>query len=72
VVLTAFGELTVSALLWSPGNETIGVLIFALNEGGDAAGAAAVSVLCLLAVFAMVGLAALLPASARKVLPWSV
>ncbi len=72
VLLTTFGELTVSALLWSPGNETIGVLIFALNEGGDAAGAAAVSVLCLLAVFAVVGLATLLPASARKVLPWSV
>lgn len=71
VLLTAFGELTVSALLWSPGSETVGVLIFSLNEGGDVAQAAAVSVLCLAAVFAVVGLTALLPASARKVLPWS-
>ena len=71
VLLTAFGELTVSALLWSPGNETIGVLIFSLNEGGDIAGAAAVSVLCLAAVFAVAGLTALLPASARRVLPWA-
>ena len=51
--LTAFGELTVSALLWSPGSETVGVLIFGLNEGGDVAGAAAASVLCLLLVFAL-------------------
>jgi len=71
VLLTAFGELTVSALLWSPGNETIGVLIFSLNEGGDIAGAAAVSVLCLTAVFATAGLTALLPAPARRVLPWA-
>jgi iron(III) transport system permease protein len=71
VLLTAFGELTVSALLWSPGHETIGVLIFSLNEGGDIAGAAAVSVLCLIAVFAVAGLTALLPAPARRVLPWA-
>ena len=71
VLLTAFGELTVSALLWSPGNETIGVLIFSLNEGGDIAGAAAVSVMCLVAVFAIAGLTVLLPDAARRVLPWS-
>lgn len=53
VALTAFGELTVSALLWSPGSETVGVLIFGLNEGGDVAGAAAASVLCLVLVFAL-------------------
>ncbi|MGH7155326.1 MAG: ABC transporter permease [Acetobacteraceae bacterium] len=72
VLLTAFGELTVSALLWSPGNETVGVLIFSLNEGGDIAGAAAVSVMCLAVVFAVAGMTALLPAQARRVLPWAV
>jgi iron(III) transport system permease protein len=71
VLLTAFGELTVSALLWSPGNETIGVLIFSLDQGGDIAGAAAVSVLCLAAVFTAAGLTALLPETARRVLPWA-
>ena len=71
VLLTAFGELTVSALLWSPGNETVGVLIFSLNEGGNIAEAAAVSALCLLFLFLIAGLTALLPASARRMLPWS-
>ncbi|HSU05136.1 MAG TPA: iron ABC transporter permease [Acetobacteraceae bacterium] len=71
VLLTAFGELTVSALLWSPGHETIGVLIFSLNEGGNIAEAAAVSVLCLALVFMLAGLTVLLPATARRVLPWS-
>ncbi len=60
--LTAFGELTVSALLWSPGSETVGVLIFGLNEGGDIAGAAAASVLCLVLVF---GLAVMIGAARR-------
>lgn len=71
VLLTAFGELTVSALLWSPGHETVGVLIFSLNEGGNIAEASAVSVLCLLFLFLLAGLSALLPASARRVLPWA-
>ena len=53
VLMTAFGELTVSALLWSPGNQTVGVLIFGLNEGGDISAAAAASVLCLVFVFVM-------------------
>ncbi len=56
VLLTAFGELTVSALLWSPGNQTVGVLIFGLNEGGDISAAAAASVLCLVFVFAVAAL----------------
>jgi iron(III) transport system permease protein len=71
VLLTAFGELTVSALLWSPGHETVGVLIFSLNEGGNIAEAAAVSVLCLLCLFPIAGSTALLPSSTRRVLPWS-
>ncbi len=36
VFLLAVNELTVSALLWSAGNETLGVLIFNLDEGAKA------------------------------------
>ena len=34
VFLTAFNELTVSALLWSSGAETLGVIVFSLDDGG--------------------------------------
>jgi iron(III) transport system permease protein len=71
VFLTAFNELTVSALLWSSGSETVGVTIFSLDQGGESSAAAAVSVLSVLATLALIGLASLL---ARRlppgVLPW--
>jgi iron(III) transport system permease protein len=71
VFLTAFSELTVSALLWSAGAETLGVVIFGLDQAGDAVSAAAVSVLAVLAtIAAMLGVALVgrrLPAGA---LPW--
>jgi iron(III) transport system permease protein len=41
--LTAFNELTVSALLWSAGTETLGVALFNLEEAGLASEAAAVA-----------------------------
>lgn len=44
VFMTAINELTVSALLWSTGNETLGVVIFNLDEGGNKVLASAVSV----------------------------
>lgn len=53
VFLTAFNELTVSALLWSAGNETLGVLIFNLDDGGDSVMASAVAVLVVLVVIAL-------------------
>jgi iron(III) transport system permease protein len=34
VFLTAFNELTVSALLWSSGTETLGVVLFNFEDGG--------------------------------------
>ncbi|MCB1742976.1 MAG: iron ABC transporter permease, partial [Gammaproteobacteria bacterium] len=34
VFMTAFNELTVSALLWSSGTETLGVLVYNLDDGG--------------------------------------
>jgi iron(III) transport system permease protein len=71
VFLTAFSELTVSALLWSAGIETIGVVIFGLDQAGDAVSAAAVSVLTVVATVATMLLASLL---ARRLppgaLPW--
>lgn len=71
VFLTAVNELTVSALLWSAGNETLGVLVFNLDEGGDSVLAAAISVVIVVMV---VGLMSLLSLMGRwlpeGVIPW--
>jgi iron(III) transport system permease protein len=42
--LLAFNELTVSALLWSAGTETIGVVLYSLEEAGLASQAAAIAI----------------------------
>ena len=69
--MTAFNELTVSALLWSSGWETLGVVVFNLDDGGFSVLASAVAVLAVLAILAIMLLAQLL---ARRlphgVLPW--
>jgi iron(III) transport system permease protein len=57
VFLTAFCELTVSALLWSTGNETLGVVVFSFEQGGDATLASALSVLVFLVTLGLMGLA---------------
>jgi iron(III) transport system permease protein len=44
IFLTAFNELTVSALLWSSGSETLGVVFFSFQQGGDSNFAAALGV----------------------------
>ncbi len=71
VLMTALNELTLSALLWSSGNETIGVMVFALQYEGNSTAAAAVAVLSAAMVFAICGLAT---ACSRwlpdNVLPW--
>jgi len=71
VYLTAMNELTVSALLWSAGAETLGVIVFALDEGGETVRAAAVSVLSVGVILLVMAGASLfgkrLPAG---VLPW--
>ncbi len=71
VFMGAFNELTVSILLWSTGNETLGVLVFNLYDLGATTRAAAVSVLTVLATLAIAGALTLL---ARRlppgVLPW--
>lgn len=53
VVMTAVNELTLSALLWSSGNETIGVMIFALQYEGNSTLAAAMAVLSVGLVLAL-------------------
>lgn len=51
IFMTAFCELTVSALLWSSGSETLGVVMFSFEQGGDSAYAAAISVLVVAVTF---------------------
>jgi iron(III) transport system permease protein len=71
VFLTAFNELTVSALLWSSGAETLGVVVFALEQGGESAAAAALSVLTVLATLAILLALALMGRRLPPgVLPW--
>ena len=73
VFMAAFNELTVSALLWSAGNETLGVVVFSLYDGGDSTAAAAVAVLSVLATLALAGLASLVARFGKLpqgVLPW--
>lgn len=53
VFMSAFNELTVSALLWSSGNETLGVVLFSLEEAGLGTQAAALAVTTVLIVVAL-------------------
>jgi iron(III) transport system permease protein len=72
VFMTAFNELTVSALLWTSGTETLGVVVFNLNDSGYTALAAAVACLAVLAILALMALAQWLDQrSGRGILPWS-
>jgi iron(III) transport system permease protein len=69
--LTAYNEVTVSALLWSTGNETIGTTIFNYEDGGYTTLAAAMSCVT---VQATVGLMLALDRAGRHlppgVVPW--
>lgn len=73
VFLVAFNELTVSALLWSSGTETLGVVLFSLKEAGLAGEAAAIAIsasaVILVAMLALDMLAKRLP---QNVLPWRI
>ncbi len=71
VFLGAFSELTVSALLWSRGNETVGVVVFSLQDEGRTTMAAAVSVWVLGVVLMMAAAVTLLSRWLPDgVLPW--
>jgi iron(III) transport system permease protein len=71
VFLTAYNEITVSALLWSSGTETIGTVIYNYENGGYTVLAAAMSTVT---VVATVVLMALLDLLGRRlppgVVPW--
>ncbi|WP_420844792.1 ABC transporter permease [Jiella avicenniae] len=70
--MTSFNELTVSALLWSAGNETLGVVVFNLDDGGYTVLASAVAVVTVLVIVAIMGVTALLARRLpRGVLPWA-
>jgi len=71
VFLAAFNELTVSALLWSAGSETIGVMIFNLKDAGDTLEASAMAVLTVAITLAlMVALDLSHGFMPRGVIPW--
>lgn len=73
VFLVAFNELTVSALLWSSGTETLGVVLFSLKEAGLAGEAAAVAVSACAVIFAvMLGIDALGRKLPANILPWRI
>jgi len=71
IFMTALNELTVSALLWSTGSETLGVVVFALQYEGNSPAAAAVAAI---SVAMTLGLAASVTALGRRlpegVVPW--
>ena len=54
--LLAFNELTVSALLWTAGTQTLGVALLSLEDAGLATQSAAVAVTATLVVAAIMGL----------------
>ncbi len=71
VFLTAFNELTVSALLWSSGSETLGIVLYNLDESGNHIQAAAIAVATIVVIVVLMLAAHLagrrLPSG---VLPW--
>ncbi len=71
VFLTAYNEITVSALLWSSGTETIGTTIFNYEDGGYTTLAAAMSAVTVIATVAlMIALDGLGRRAPPGVVPW--
>ena len=69
--MTALSELTVSALLWSSGAETLGVVIFSFEQGGDSKYASALSAVVVAITFLMMlGVNLFARKLPSGVLPW--
>jgi iron(III) transport system permease protein len=72
IFMTAFNELTVSALLWSTGNETLGVVVFSLQYEGNSPAAAAVATIAVVVTLALAAFASALGRNLPEgVVPWS-
>lgn len=73
VFLTAFNELTVSALLWSSGTRTLGVVLYGFEEAGLTTEASALGIVTILVVgLLMLAIDRLKPQLPEGVIPWSV
>lgn len=71
VFLTAVNELTVSALLWSAGTETLGVVIFNLEDSGDTVMASALATSIVVLVIVLMGIVQLAASRLPKgTVPW--
>lgn len=71
VFLTAVNELTVSALLWAAGTETLGVVIFNLEESGETVMASALAASITLLIIFLMGIVQLASACLPKgSVPW--
>jgi len=51
VFMPAFRELTISVLLWSTGNETIGVAVYNLQEGGNVTASSSLAIIMVIVIF---------------------
>ena len=71
VFMPAFNELTVSALLWSSGAETLGVVVFGFEQGGESTYASALALVTVVVTLALM-LATLAAGRAlpKGALPW--
>lgn len=71
VFLTAVNELTVSALLWSSGTETLGVVIFNLEDSGETVMASALAMSIVMLIVFLMGCVQLAARRLPKgVVPW--
>jgi iron(III) transport system permease protein len=71
IFMTAFNELTVSVLLWSTGNETLGVAVFFLHYEGNSPAAAAVATISIAVTLALAFLVSLMARNLPEgVVPW--
>ncbi len=70
--MTSFNELTVSALLWSSGTQTLGVVVFNLDDGGYSVLASAVAAVTVAVILVLMLATTLFTrAMPRGVLPWT-
>jgi iron(III) transport system permease protein len=71
IFMTALNELTVSALLYSAGRETLGVVVFSLKEAGNSPAAAAVATVSVIITLLLSVLASLVGRNLPPgVVPW--